>query len=194
MKTVIGGASIIDLMILVVDCQKLIQTQTAECIVLGEMLMDKLLVAFNKTDLLRDDPNKKAQNLKKLGMQLSKTKFGPNLKIAEVNAVPASEKEADIQESRASVLNFVNMILDQVEVPDRQAGTNKDFMFAIDHCFQIKGQGTVVTGTCLAGQVKVGDTIEFPLLGQEKKIRSMQMFKKPVQIIKQGDRAGICVP
>jgi selenocysteine-specific elongation factor len=37
-----------------------------------------------------------------------------------------------------------------------------------------------VTGTCLAGQVKVGDTIEFPLLGQEKKIRSMQMFKKPV--------------
>ena len=158
------------------------------------MLMDKLLVAFNKTDLLRDDPNKKAQNLKKLGMQLSKTKFGPNLKIAEVNAVPASEKEADIQESRESVLNFVNMILDQVEVPDRQAGTSKDFMFAIDHCFQIKGQGTVVTGTCLAGQVKVGDTIEFPLLGQEKKIRSMQMFKKPVQSIKQGDRAGICVP
>lgn len=52
MKTVIGGASIIDLMILVVDCQKLIQTQTAECIVLGEILMDKLIVAFNKTDIL----------------------------------------------------------------------------------------------------------------------------------------------
>jgi selenocysteine-specific elongation factor len=53
MKTVIGGASIIDIMVLVVDCQKLIQTQTAECIVLGEILMDKLLVAFNKVDLLQ---------------------------------------------------------------------------------------------------------------------------------------------
>jgi selenocysteine-specific elongation factor len=60
MKTVIGGASIIDLMILVVDCQKLIQTQTAECIVLGEILMDKLLVAFNKIDLLQKDPKQYA--------------------------------------------------------------------------------------------------------------------------------------
>lgn len=58
MKTVIGGASIIDLMVLVVDCQKLIQTQTFECIVLGEILMDKLLIAFNKVDLLRSEPAK----------------------------------------------------------------------------------------------------------------------------------------
>jgi selenocysteine-specific elongation factor len=58
MKTVIGGASIIDLMILVVDCQKLIQTQTAECIVLGEILMDKLVVAFNKVDMYAAEPEK----------------------------------------------------------------------------------------------------------------------------------------
>jgi selenocysteine-specific elongation factor len=51
MKTIIGGASIIDMMMLVVDAQKLIQTQTAECIVLGELLMDKLLVALNKVDM-----------------------------------------------------------------------------------------------------------------------------------------------
>ena len=61
MKTVIGGASIIDLMVLVVDCQKLIQTQTFECIVLGEILMDKLLIAFNKVDLLRSEPAKLAK-------------------------------------------------------------------------------------------------------------------------------------
>ena len=58
MKTVIGGASIIDMMMLVVDCQKLIQTQTFECIVLGEILMDKLIVACNKIDTLKDDPKK----------------------------------------------------------------------------------------------------------------------------------------
>ena len=63
MKTVIGGASIIDLMVLVVDCQKLIQTQTFECIVLGEILMDKLLIAFNKVDLLRSEPAKLAKQL-----------------------------------------------------------------------------------------------------------------------------------
>ena len=63
MKTVIGGASIIDLMVLVVDCQKLIQTQTFECIVLGEILMDKLLIAFNKVDLLQSEPAKMAKQL-----------------------------------------------------------------------------------------------------------------------------------
>lgn len=51
MKTIIGGASIIDAMMLIVDSQKLIQTQTAECIVLGEIMMDKLIIAFNKVDL-----------------------------------------------------------------------------------------------------------------------------------------------
>jgi selenocysteine-specific elongation factor len=35
--------------------------------------------------------------------------------------------------------------------------------------------------------------IEFPALKQEKKIRSMQMFRKPVTMIRQGDRAGLCV-
>jgi selenocysteine-specific elongation factor len=37
-----------------------------------------------------------------------------------------------------------------------------------------------MTGTILSGQVKVGDLIELPQLKQDKKIKSMQMFKKPV--------------
>ena len=35
-RTIIGGAQIIDLMMLVVDVGKGIQTQTAECLVIGE--------------------------------------------------------------------------------------------------------------------------------------------------------------
>lgn len=34
--------------------------------------------------------------------------------------------------------------------------------FAIDHCFPIKGQGTVLTGTVLSGSFKVGQEVEFP--------------------------------
>ena len=67
-------------------------------------------------------------------------------------------------------------------------------MFAIDHCFQIKGKGTIVTGTVLAGSASIGDVIELPALKQDKKIKSMQMFRKPVSRVKQGDRVGICLP
>jgi len=39
----------------------------------------------------------------------------------------------------------------------------------------------------------VNDSIEFPDLKQEKKVKSLQMFKKPVQGARQGDRAAMCV-
>ena len=51
-KTVIGGAQIIDLMILVIDVNKGIQTQTAECLLIGELCTDSLIVVLNKTDML----------------------------------------------------------------------------------------------------------------------------------------------
>ncbi len=41
-----------------------------------------------------------------------------------------------------------------------QRGAQKEaFLLAVDHCFNIKGQGTVLTGTVLNGEVKVNDVI-----------------------------------
>ena len=60
--------------------------------------------------------------------------------------------------------DLITAILEQVEIPDRNRGALKDFLFAIDHCFQIKGKGTVVTGTVLAGAAGIGDIIELPAL------------------------------
>jgi len=74
-----------------------------------------------------------------------------------------------------------------------QRNPNGPLHFAIDHCFPIKGQGTVLTGTVLSGSLRVGQEIEFPELKQLRKIKSMQMFKKPVNSATQGDRLGVCV-
>lgn len=35
---------------------------------------------------------------------------------------------------------------------------------AVDHCFSIRGQGTVMTGTVLQGSLAVNDTVEIPAL------------------------------
>ena len=51
-RTIIGGAQIIDLMILVVDIVKGVQTQTAECLVIGEITCSFMMVILNKVDLL----------------------------------------------------------------------------------------------------------------------------------------------
>lgn len=47
-----SGAQIIDLMILVVDVTKGMQTQTAECLVIGEIACERMMVVLNKVDLL----------------------------------------------------------------------------------------------------------------------------------------------
>jgi len=51
----IAGAQIIDLMMLVVDITKGVQTQTAECLVIGEITCDKMIVVLNKVDLIPGD-------------------------------------------------------------------------------------------------------------------------------------------
>ena len=54
-KTIIAGSSIIDTMILVIDAIKGIQVQTIECVVLSEILCEKITVALNKIDLTKNE-------------------------------------------------------------------------------------------------------------------------------------------
>lgn len=35
---------------------------------------------------------------------------------------------------------------------------------SVDHCFSIRGQGTVMTGTILQGSLAINDTVEIPAL------------------------------
>lgn len=40
-------------------------------------------------------------------------------------------------------------------VPAQPRVAEGPFLFSVDHCFAVKGQGTVLTGTVLAGSVEV---------------------------------------
>ena len=42
------------MMMLVVDIVKGIQTQTAECLIIGEILCNKMIVVLNKIDLIKE--------------------------------------------------------------------------------------------------------------------------------------------
>ena len=210
-RTIIGGAQIIDMMILVVDANKGIQTQTAECIVIGEITTDKLIIVLNKCDLLpeaeRDLRIEKMTN--KLRKIFATTKFA-NSPIIATSAAVGGEKTASVglkyaAERNASrkdgtaisstntqgVTELVDLIRANIEIPHRDyAGP---LYFAVDHCFAIKGHGTVLTGTVLGGKVSLNSIIEVPHLQIQRKVKSMQMFRKSVRTAGQGDRVGLCV-
>jgi selenocysteine-specific elongation factor len=59
-RTIIGGAQIIDMMILVIDIVKGVQTQTAECLIIGEITCNKMLIVLNKVDLIEESKRQAA--------------------------------------------------------------------------------------------------------------------------------------
>jgi len=115
--------------------------------------------------------------------------------MVAIAARPGGAESAASDASGGAAAVGVSALVDElkarVALPERRH--DGPLHFAIDHCFPIKGQGTVLTGTVLSGSLKIGQEIEFPELKQTRKIKSMQMFRKPVQSATQGDRLGVCV-
>ncbi|ESN95480.1 hypothetical protein HELRODRAFT_102529 [Helobdella robusta] len=188
-KTIIGGAQIVDMMMLVVDITKGMQTQTAECLVIGEITCRKMIVVLNKIDLIPDDKRDATieKMKKKMWKTLERTKFS-TCAICPVAAKPGGAESGD--SSSISVEDLIETLKSTSYIPTRCS--TGPLLFSIDHCFLIKGQGTVMTGTMLSGSIAVNDTVEISSLKITKKVKSIQMFKSNVNKAIQGDRIGIC--
>jgi len=189
-RTVLGGAQIIDIMLLVLDVTKGIQTQTAECLVVGELCTRDLVVVLNKCDMVPTEGRETAlaKTEKRLRATFANTKF-PDATFVRCAARPGGPES----EASPEGLNAVVEALLARTKPPSKADLEAPLLFAVDHCFPIRGQGTVLTGTVLQGQLAVGQSVELPAFKLEKKVKSMQMFKKPVQVARRGDRLGVCV-
>lgn len=125
---------------------------------------------------------------KKLTKTLQNTKFSgcPILPVAAKPGGPDSPESKPVGAQK-----LVDLLSSLAYLPSRDP--SGPLVFAVDHCFCIRGQGTVMTGTILNGSLKVNDTVEIPSMKVTKKVKSMQMFKASIVEASQGDRVGICV-
>ena len=55
--------------------------------------------------------------------------------------------------------NLISTLKEMTYLPNRKG--DGELVFNVDHCFSIKGQGTVLTGTILQGIVKINDVSWF---------------------------------
>ncbi|WP_420068178.1 selenocysteine-specific translation elongation factor, partial [Actinobacillus pleuropneumoniae] len=77
-----------------------------------------------------------------------------------------------------------------IQLSRQQAHLEKPFRYAIDRVFNIKGAGLVVTGTAVAGKVKIGD--EFYLSsGQKVRIKQIHAQNQPAEIGTAGQRLAL---
>ena len=170
-RHVIGGAAVMDAAMIVIDAQRGVQTQTAECIVLAELAISQVVIVVNKIDLLGDVD----LAVKRIKRQLEHTAFKDS-PIVLVSAKMDIGKQA---------------LIDQLsELTMKKRDRSKPLLIAIDHGFIVK-KGCVVTGTILQGHVKVNDQVIIPEIGNPCKVKSIQSFKTSLMEAHAGDRVGI---
>ena len=135
----------------VVNVVKGFQAQTNECLVIGEITTDKMIVVLNKVDLLPEEERarKIEEETRKIKERLSKTCFADAPIVAVSAHVGGMGKDDSVGKKieTIGVDKLIDTMRSFVELPDRSNAKESELFFSVDHCFQIKGQGTVLTGT-----------------------------------------------
>lgn len=180
-KSVVSGANIIDVALLVIDAQQGPQIQTGEHLIILDLLaIPKLIVIINKIDLVpslnRDDMINNITNL------LKNTRFHQNTPILFVSS-----------KTGEGIPQISDQLFECFRQLDLSRPIDTPFLYLIDHHFGKKGQGTIVTGTAISGKARIGDDLTILPLNLSTKIKSVQKWKNSVQKIQAGDRCGISI-
>jgi elongation factor Tu len=148
------------------------------------------VVFLNKADMVDD-----AELLELVELEvrelLTKYEFpGDEIPIIKGSALQALENPADAE--KAGCIEELMKALDEyIPIPER--AIDKPFLMPIEDVFTISGRGTVVTGRCEKGIVKVGDEIEIVGLRptQTTIVTGVEMFRKVLDEGQAGDNIGV---
>jgi len=96
-----------------------------------------------------------------------------------------------VDASSGEGIEHFRILFDQAlsEIKPRLA--RPEFRLPVDRCFNIKGFGTVVTGSIISGAVKIKDNAEHLPSGKLLKVRGIQIQGKAVEIADTGCRAAL---
>ena len=177
--------------ILVVSAADGPMPQTREHILLARQVGVPYIVVFlNKADKVDD---KELLDLVELEVRELLTKYefpGEKIPIIQGSALKAMEGDQGPL-GVPSILKLLEAIDSYIPTPAR--AIDKPFIMPIEDVFTISGRGTVVTGRCERGVVKVGDEIEIVGLKptQSTVVTGVEMFRKVLDEGQAGDNIGV---
>ena len=170
-RTMVAGASGVDLFLLCVAADDGVMPQTREHLaVLRQLGVEAGVVAVTKSDVA--DPAAAVSSVAPF--------VASGTPVVPVSAV-----------SRAGVDELVGA-LDSVaaRLPGR-AGAGGPARLHVDRSFTLRGIGTVVTGTLWSGDVGVGDAVTILPRGLRARVRSVQVHDTPVDRAAAGQRVAL---
>src|SRR5437899_226050 len=158
-RTMIAGATGIDLFLLVIDAQEGARPQTLEHLAVLRLLgVEHGVVAVTKADTVDEET-----------LELAVEEARELVPDAEVVAVSA-RTGVGLEELRAA--------LGRVDVRPRDASSA--VRLYVDRVFSLPGAGTVATGTLWSGAVVPGDELRVEPSGRAARVRSVQVHDQAV--------------
>jgi selenocysteine-specific elongation factor len=173
----VAGVTGIDLLLLVIAADEGIMPQTREhmdiCRLLG---VQRGLIALTKTDLVEPDW------LEMVREDVESFVAGSFLEGSPIVPV-SSETGEGIDDLKDAIRSRLGGI------PPRPVTTLT--RLPVDRVFTMKGFGTVVTGTLVAGTLKVGETVSVMPSAREYRIRGLQVHGRSVEKATAGQRTAV---
>ena len=176
-KNMLAGVSGINLVLLLVDSREGIMPQTKEHIDILTLLgIENYIIVMTKIDLIEEEYR---ELVKEDIREFIAGTVLENSPIIEVDSI--SKKGLD------NLLETIDKKTEDIEAKN----VEKNARLNIDRSFQVKGFGTVVTGTLTEGVVNVGDELVIYPKGIKTKVRNIQVHAKDVDKAYAGQRTAI---
>jgi selenocysteine-specific elongation factor len=174
-RTMVAGATGIDLFLLVVDAAEGARPQTHEHLAILRLLgIERGVVAVTKADAVDAET-----------LELALAEARELVPEAEVVAVSA-KTGAGLDELRAALERTARAL--------EHKSTDGPTRLYIDRAFTLKGIGTVVTGTLWSGSIAPGDALRVEPAGLETRARSVQVHDQPILRTEAGQRVAVNLP
>jgi selenocysteine-specific elongation factor len=169
-RTMVAGATGIDLYLMVVAADDGVMPQTREhAAILRALGIETGVVAITKSDLA--DPGPALIETKELLPAADRVPISVRTGAGLTDLLVALEKAANNVPSRASAAG-----------PPR---------LHIDRVFTIKGAGTIATGTLWSGVISRGDTLSVLPAGTPARVRGVQIHAEETDAARAGQRVAV---
>jgi selenocysteine-specific elongation factor len=174
-RTMVAGASGIDLFLLVIDAAEGARPQTHEHLAILRLLgIERGVVALTKSDLVDEET-----------LELGRAEAEELVPGAPVVAVSA-RTGAGLDELRG--------VLAAAAGTQEHADSDAPTRLYVDRVFSLRGIGTVATGTLWSGTIGEGDELRAEPGAREVRVRSVQVHDRPVTRAGAGQRVAVALP
>jgi selenocysteine-specific elongation factor len=176
-KHMVAGVWGIDLVALIIATDEGVMPQTREHLDICRLLeVNKGLIILTKIDLVDEDL-----------LGLVKEEVTEIVKDTFLKDAPILPVSSITREGIPQLISALDCLSKEVE----ERSTDGLFRLPIDRVFVMKGFGTVVTGTVVSGTLSIGESVQILPSGIEAKVRTLQVYNRPVEKALAGQRAAV---